>query len=29
MTDDKGQLLIQHPVACVDCHEPEDHGRCA
>jgi nitrite reductase (cytochrome c-552) len=22
MKDDEGQLLIQHPVACVDCHEP-------
>jgi nitrite reductase (cytochrome c-552) len=22
MKDDKGQLLIQHPVACVDCHNP-------
>ena len=21
--DDKGQLLIQHPLACVDCHEPK------
>ena len=21
MKDDKGQLLIQHPLACVDCHE--------
>jgi nitrite reductase (cytochrome c-552) len=20
--DDKGQTLIQHPLACVDCHEP-------
>ena len=24
--DDKGQLLIQHPLACVDCHEPKTHG---
>jgi nitrite reductase (cytochrome c-552) len=23
MKDDKGQLLVQHPVACVDCHEPK------
>jgi nitrite reductase (cytochrome c-552) len=23
LTDDKGQRLIQHPVACVDCHEPK------
>ena len=23
MKDDKGQLLIQHPLACVDCHEPK------
>jgi nitrite reductase (cytochrome c-552) len=22
MKDDKGQLLVQHPVACVDCHDP-------
>jgi len=22
MTDEKGQLLIQHPPACVDCHDP-------
>jgi nitrite reductase (cytochrome c-552) len=22
LRDDKGQLLIQHPVACVDCHDP-------
>jgi nitrite reductase (cytochrome c-552) len=21
--DDQGQLLIQHPLACVDCHEPK------
>jgi nitrite reductase (cytochrome c-552) len=21
LKDDKGQLLIQHPVACVDCHD--------
>jgi nitrite reductase (cytochrome c-552) len=21
--DDHGQLLIQHPLACVDCHEPK------
>jgi nitrite reductase (cytochrome c-552) len=24
MRDDKGQLLIQHPVACVDCHDPKN-----
>src|SRR5262245_5985369 len=23
MKDDKGQPLVQHPVACVDCHEPK------
>ena len=23
LTDDKGQLLIRHPLACVDCHEPK------
>jgi nitrite reductase (cytochrome c-552) len=23
MKDDKGQTLIQHPVACVDCHDPK------
>ncbi|HEY7249277.1 MAG TPA: ammonia-forming cytochrome c nitrite reductase subunit c552 [Methylomirabilota bacterium] len=23
MRDDKGQPLIQHPVACVDCHDPK------
>jgi nitrite reductase (cytochrome c-552) len=23
MKDDKGQLLVQHPVACVDCHDPK------
>jgi nitrite reductase (cytochrome c-552) len=23
MRDDKGQLLVQHPVACVDCHDPK------
>jgi nitrite reductase (cytochrome c-552) len=23
MKDDKGHTLIQHPVACVDCHEPK------
>jgi nitrite reductase (cytochrome c-552) len=22
MQDDKGQLLVQHSVACVDCHDP-------
>ncbi len=22
MTDDQGNPLIQHPVACIDCHEP-------
>jgi nitrite reductase (cytochrome c-552) len=24
--DDKGQVLIQHPVSCVDCHEPKSMG---
>jgi nitrite reductase (cytochrome c-552) len=23
MKDDKGQLLVQHPVACLDCHDPK------
>ena len=23
LTDDKGQLLVRHPLACVDCHEPK------
>ena len=23
MKDDKGQLLVEHPLACVDCHEPK------
>ena len=23
MKDDKGQPLVQHPVACVDCHDPK------
>jgi nitrite reductase (cytochrome c-552) len=23
MKDDKGELLVQHPVACVDCHDPK------
>ena len=23
LKDDKGELLIQHPLACLDCHEPE------
>ncbi len=23
LKDDAGQLLIQHPVACVDCHDPK------
>src|SRR5215470_11058641 len=23
MKDDKGQVLIQHPVACLDCHDPK------
>ncbi len=23
MKDDKGQTLIQHPVACLDCHDPK------
>jgi len=23
MKDDHGQALVQHPVACVDCHEPK------
>src|SRR5882672_9386436 len=26
MKDDKGQLLIQHPVSCVDCHDPKTMG---
>ena len=26
LKDDKGQLLVQHPVACVDCHEPKTMG---
>jgi nitrite reductase (cytochrome c-552) len=26
MKDDKGQLLVQHPVACVDCHDPKTMG---
>ena len=26
MKDDKGQPLVQHPVACVDCHDPADDG---
>ena len=29
LKDDKGQLLIQHPVACVDCHEPKTMARPA
>jgi len=23
MKDDRGELLVQHPVSCVDCHEPK------
>src|SRR5262249_46828109 len=23
MKDDKGEVLIQHPVACLDCHDPK------
>ncbi len=23
MTDDEGQPLIEHPVSCVDCHDPD------
>ncbi|HEY7539638.1 MAG TPA: ammonia-forming cytochrome c nitrite reductase subunit c552 [Methylomirabilota bacterium] len=23
LKDDKGQLLVQHPVACLDCHDPK------
>ena len=23
MTDDKGQALVQHPVGCADCHDPQ------
>jgi nitrite reductase (cytochrome c-552) len=23
LKDDKGQLLVQHPVACLDCHDPQ------
>ena len=23
MTDDKGRPLVQHPVACADCHDPQ------
>ena len=23
LKDDKGQLLVQHPVSCVDCHDPK------
>jgi len=23
MKDEKGHLLVQHPVACVDCHDPK------
>ena len=23
MLDDKGQPLVQHPIACADCHEPK------
>ena len=23
MKDDKGQPIVQHPVACVDCHDPK------
>jgi nitrite reductase (cytochrome c-552) len=26
LKDDRGQLLVQHPVACVDCHEPKAMG---
>ena len=26
MRDGAGQLLIQHPVSCVDCHNPKDMG---
>jgi nitrite reductase (cytochrome c-552) len=26
MKDDAGQLLVQHPVACVDCHDPKTMG---
>jgi len=26
LEDDRGQLLVQHPLACVDCHEPKAMG---
>jgi nitrite reductase (cytochrome c-552) len=26
LKDDKGQLLVQHPVSCVDCHDPKTMG---
>jgi nitrite reductase (cytochrome c-552) len=26
LKDDRGQLLVQHPVACVDCHDPKTMG---
>ena len=26
MKDDKGQLLVQHSVACLDCHDPKTMG---
>src|SRR4029453_14802891 len=26
LKDDKGQPLVQHPVSCVDCHDPKTMG---
>ena len=26
LKDDKGQFLVHHPVACVDCHDPKTMG---
>jgi nitrite reductase (cytochrome c-552) len=26
MKDDKGQLLVQHSIACADCHDPKTMG---
>src|SRR5690606_37676592 len=23
LTDDHGRMLVEHPVSCVDCHDPE------
>jgi nitrite reductase (cytochrome c-552) len=26
LRDDSGQLLVQHPISCVDCHDPKTMG---